>query len=125
MKRTAIVVMTAVSMLASTAMAATTPELTRQIDSRTASAQQKADAATVEFDSGDRASGCKALKGAARDLDSGLDMALQVADRVHNDHGIDEETRSVQEAAVRNSLQNIVNRRTNLERDLADNCQDI
>ncbi len=124
MRNTIIIAATALAMLASNAMATTTPDLTRQIDDHAASAQQKADAAAVEFDSGDRTSGCKALKGAAYDLDKSIDLAVQVADRLSNNEGLDEDTRSHQEASVRYSLQNIVGLRTQVERSLADNCQD-
>ena len=124
MRNSIVVVAVSLSVLASVAQAATTPDLTRQIDDHAASAQQKADAAAVEFDSGDRASGCKALKGAAHDLDKSIDLSVQVADRLSNNEGLDEDTRSQQQASVRFSLQSIVSLRTQIQRSLVDKCQD-
>ena len=122
MKHVLIATVTVFAFCASTAFAETTPDLTRRIEDRAASAQDKTGMADAAFASGDVSTGCKSLVGAARDLDASIDMSLQVADRVHNDHGIDEGTRSYEQSSVNGRLETIVSQRTRVQATLEQRC---
>ena len=122
MKRVLVATVTAFAFCSSVAFADTTPDLTRRIEDRASSAQDKTGAADAAFASGDVSTGCKSLIGAARDLDASIDLSLKVADRVHNDHGIDEETRSYQQSSVNGRLETIVRQRVHLQSTLEQRC---
>ncbi len=122
MKHVFVASVTVLALFTSTAFAATTPELTRRIEDRAGSAQDKVSAADAAFAAGDVSTGCKALIGAAHDLDASIDMALQVADRVHNDHGIDEGTRVYEQSSVNARLETIVDQRSRIQDALEQRC---
>lgn len=102
-------------LFATSALAETTPELTREITQRASDAQANVQKGNDAFATGDVKSGCTKLAGAAHDLDLTLDLAFRIADQVENDHWITEETRSRQRTAVQENIRQLYDQRRDVQ----------
>lgn len=105
---------------ASTATAEIRPDDARGIEARVAAADEKAAAAETAFQAGDARQGCKALIGAARDLDKSIDISIHMIEKA-NQYGEPLE-RHETVVTMQARLQSIVDRRSNLQSELQQRC---
>ena len=84
------------------------------------SADEKVSAADAAFQAGDARGGCKALLGAARDLDRGIDISLHMIEKA-NQYGEPLE-RHETVVVMQARLQSIVDRRSDIQTQLQAHC---
>ena len=116
-----ILILSAVAVFAaSAATAEIRPEDSRRVEDRVSSADEKVSAADAAFQAGDARGGCKALLGAARDLDRGIDISLHMIEKA-NQYGEPLE-RHETVVVMQARLQSIVDRRSDIQTQLQAHC---
>ena len=118
-----LIVSVALFVCASAAQAGVNSDLSRRIESKVDSAHNKAATAQAAFDAGDANSGCRALVGAARELDSGIDMSIRLVDETTDKRSIGENADNYNLVqTMRFRLQSIVDERRVVQQQLESRC---
>ncbi|WP_443747220.1 hypothetical protein [Asticcacaulis solisilvae] len=105
---------------ASTATAEIRPDDSRAVEDRVAAADAKVATADTAFQAGDTRQGCKALLGAAHELDRSIDISIHMIERA-NQYGEPLE-RHETVVVMQSRLQSIVDRRSDIQTELQDRC---
>lgn len=113
-------------LFASGAQAGIDSGLSRGIESRVDAAHSKAAVAQAAFDAGDANGGCRALVGAARDLDRSIDMGISLIDGATGSRSIEENGDNYMLILnMRNRLKAIVDERGYVQQQLEERCRTV